>query len=54
MIYTFSALLMFYGVLGEVTSFTMGGIIHVFLFASLVLFIIRFTNGRYSWIKQYH
>ena len=46
MLYTIAVVLLILWLLGLVTSYTMGGIIHVLLVAALVLVLANFIAGR--------
>ena len=46
MLYTIAVVLIILWLLGLVTSYTMGGIIHVLLVVALVLVLVNFISGR--------
>ena len=46
MLETFAVVLVLLWLLGFVTSYTMGGLIHILLIAALVVIVIRFMQGR--------
>ena len=46
MLETIAVVLVLLWLLGFVTSYTMGGLIHILLIAALVLILIRFMQGR--------
>jgi Family of unknown function (DUF5670) len=46
MLYTIAVVLILLWLLGFVSSYTIGGFIHVLLVVALVLFLIRIINGR--------
>ncbi|HTA75984.1 MAG TPA: lmo0937 family membrane protein [bacterium] len=46
MLYTIAMVLLFLWLLGFVTSYTMGGLIHVVLVVALVFVLIGFLQGR--------
>jgi hypothetical protein len=46
MLYTIAVILLILWLLGLVTSYTMGGIIHVLLVIALVLILANFISGR--------
>lgn len=46
MLYTILAILLILWLLGMVTSYTMGGIIHILLVAAIVIVLIRVIQGR--------
>ena len=46
MLYTIAVVLIILWLLGLVTSYTMGGIIHVLLVVALVLVLASFISGR--------
>jgi hypothetical protein len=46
MLYTIAIVLIILWLLGLVTSYTMGGIIHVLLVIALVLVLVNFISGR--------
>ena len=48
MLYTIAIVLVILWALGLVTSYTMGGVIHVLLVVALVIFIVNFLRGRKS------
>ena len=48
MIYTIAIVLVILWALGLVTSYTMGGFIHVLLVLALVVILVNFLNGRKS------
>lgn len=46
MLMTIAAILIVLWLLGMLTSYTMGGIIHILLVIAVVVFLIRFIQGR--------
>ena len=46
MLYTIAVILLVLWLLGLVTSFTMGGFIHVLLVIALVVFLVQVISGR--------
>jgi uncharacterized protein (DUF58 family) len=46
MLYTIALVLIILWLLGLVTSYTMGGVIHVLLAIALVMVLINFISGR--------
>jgi hypothetical protein len=46
MLYTIAVILLILWLLGLVTSYTMGGVIHVLLVIALVLVLANFISGR--------
>ena len=48
MLYTIAVILLILWVLGLVSSYTMGGLIHVLLVVALVVILINFIGGRRS------
>jgi hypothetical protein len=46
MLYTFAVVLIILWLLGLVSSYTMGGIIHILLVIALVLILASFISGR--------
>ena len=46
MIYTIAAVLVILWILGLVTSYTMGGLIHVLLVLALIVIVVDFLRGR--------
>ena len=46
MLETLAVVLVLLWLLGFVTSYTMGGLIHILLIAALVVILIRFMQGR--------
>jgi hypothetical protein len=46
MLYTIAIILLIMWLLGLVTSYTLGGFIHILLVIALVVVIIRVINGR--------
>jgi Family of unknown function (DUF5670) len=46
MLMTLAIILLVMWLLGMVTSYTMGGIIHVLLVVALVIFLVRVIQGR--------
>jgi hypothetical protein len=46
MLYTVIVVLLILWALGLVTSYTMGGVIHVLLVVALVMLIVNFMRGR--------
>lgn len=46
MLYTIAVILLILWLLGLVTSYTMGGVIHILLVVALVLVLANFISGR--------
>ena len=46
MLYTIALVLIILWLLGLVTSYTMGGIIHVLLVVALIMILVNFISGR--------
>jgi hypothetical protein len=46
MLMTFAVVLIILWLLGMVTSYTMGGIIHVLLVIAVVMFLVQIIQGR--------
>jgi len=46
MLYTIAVVLILLWLLGLVTSYTMGGIIHVLLVIALIMVLVNFLSGR--------
>ena len=46
MLMTIAAILIVLWLLGMLTSYTMGGIIHILLVIAVVVFLVRFIQGR--------
>jgi hypothetical protein len=46
MLYTIAIILIILWLLGLVTSYTMGGVIHVLLVVALVMVLLNFISGR--------
>ena len=46
MLYTIAVVLVILWLLGLVTSYTMGGFIHVLLVIAVVMILLNFINGR--------
>ena len=46
MLETIAVILLVLWVLGLVSSYTMGGLIHILLVIAVVMFLIRLTTGR--------
>ena len=46
MLYTIAVVLLILWVLGLVSSYTMGGLIHVLLVVALVVILVNFISGR--------
>ncbi len=46
MLETIAIVLLILWVLGMVSSYTMGGLIHVLLVAAIVVFLVRIISGR--------
>ena len=46
MLYTIIAILLILWLLGVVTSYTMGGVIHILLVVAIVIVLIRVIQGR--------
>ena len=48
MLYTIAVILLILWLLGLVTSYTMGGLIHILLVVALVVILVNFVSGRRS------
>ncbi len=48
MIYTIVIILLVLWALGLVTSYTMGGLVHILLVVALIVLIVNFLRGRKS------
>jgi hypothetical protein len=48
MLYTIAVVLVILWLLGLVSSYTMGGFIHILLVVALVMIIVNFISGRRS------
>lgn len=46
MLYTIAVILILLWLLGFVTSYTMGGVIHVLLVIALIMVLVNFLGGR--------
>ena len=46
MLYTLAVILLILWALGQVTSVTMGGFIHVLLVVAIIMILLRFISGR--------
>ncbi len=46
MLETIAIILLILWVLGMVSSYTMGGLIHILLVAAIVVFLVRIISGR--------
>jgi hypothetical protein len=46
MIYTIAIILIVLWLLGVVTSFTMGGLIHILLVVAIIVILVRIIQGR--------
>ncbi len=46
MLETIAIILLVLWALGMVTSYTLGGIVHILLVVALVIFLVRFIRGR--------
>jgi Family of unknown function (DUF5670) len=46
MLWTICVLLLVFWALGMVTSYTMGGLIHIFLVVALIVVVLQFLTGR--------
>ena len=46
MLYTIAVVLIILWLLGLVTSYTMGGVIHVLLVIAIVMILVNFISGR--------
>ena len=46
MLYTIAVILIILWLLGLVSSYTMGGVIHVLLVVALVMILVNFLSGR--------
>ena len=52
MLYTIAVVLLILWLLGLVTSYTMGGVIHVLLVIALVMVLVNFISGRNSVMRS--
>ncbi|MDD0838764.1 lmo0937 family membrane protein [Curvibacter sp. HBC61] len=48
MLYTLAAVLILCWALGLITSYTLGGLIHLFLVVALVMLLVSLLSGRQS------
>jgi hypothetical protein len=46
MLWTFCVILIVLWLLGMVTSYTMGGLIHILLVIAVIMFLVRIIQGR--------
>jgi uncharacterized protein DUF5670 len=46
MLHTFAVVMIVLWLLGLLSSYTMGGFVHILLVVALVLVLVRFINGR--------
>lgn len=46
MLQTIAIILILLWILGFVTAYTIGGFIHILLIAAIILFLVRFIQGR--------
>jgi hypothetical protein len=46
MLYTIAIVLLVLWALGLVSSYTMGGFVHILLVCAIVMFLVRFIQGR--------
>lgn len=46
MLQTIAIVLIILWILGFVTAYTIGGFIHILLIAAIILFLVRFIQGR--------
>lgn len=46
MLYTIAVILLILWVLGLVTSYTIGGFIHILLVVAIVMFLVQLISGR--------
>jgi hypothetical protein len=46
MLQTLAVVLVILWLLGNVSSYTMGGLIHILLVVAIVMFLVRFIQGR--------
>ena len=46
MLYTIAVVMILLWLLGLVTSYTMGGFIHIFLVVALIMVLVNFLSGR--------
>ena len=46
MLYTIAVVLLILWLLGLVTSYSMGGLIHILLFIAIVMVLVNFISGR--------
>ena len=52
MLYTIAVVLLILWLLGLVTSYTMGGVIHLLLVIALVMVLANFIPGRRAWRNE--
>jgi hypothetical protein len=48
MLYTIVVVLLILWALGLVTSYTMGGLVHILLVVALIILVVNFLSGRRS------
>ena len=48
MLYTVAVILIVLWALGMVSSYTLGGLVHVLLVVALIVIVVNFLNGRKS------
>jgi len=46
MLYTFAVILLILWLLGLITSYTLGGVVHILLILALVMLVVGFLQGR--------
>jgi hypothetical protein len=46
MLYTFAVILLILWLLGLVTSYTLGGVLHILLVLAIIMFIVGLVQGR--------
>jgi len=46
MLYTIAVVLIVLWLLGLLTTYTMGGVIHILLAIAIIMILVRFINGR--------
>jgi hypothetical protein len=49
MLWTIFVILLIMWALGLVTSYTMGGFVHILLVAALVVLVVNLVHGRRAW-----
>ena len=46
MLYTIAVVMIVLWLLGQVSSYTMGGFVHILLVVALIMLLVRFISGR--------